>query len=208
MISNEKQYKITQEKADGFVRAIAEFDVASGERTDVHPRLIQAEREAMESQLEDLRREISEYERLRSSTSTGLRMGDMNYQVCTHWNVHDLLRMLGRSQLTPPSEFQRGPKWSRTQKQLYIDSLLRGYPSPAFYFHCDQPDAIIRRDTVLNFGVVDGQQRLNAMREFEGGAWSLLKSPDATPGGSKHFRWRRCMTPNGVAFGTEISVTT
>ena len=70
MISNEKQYKITQEKADGFVRAIEEFDVASGERTDVHPRLLKAEREAMESQLEDLRREIAEYERLRSSAST------------------------------------------------------------------------------------------------------------------------------------------
>lgn len=111
----------------------------------------------------------------------------MNYQVCTHWNVRDLLRMLGNSQLTPPSEFQRGPKWSTTQKKLYVDSLLRGYPSPAFYFHCDQPDAIIRRDTVLPFGVVDGQQRLNAMSEFVGGGWPLLKSPDTTQGGSKHF---------------------
>lgn len=70
MISNEKQYKITQETADGFVRAIVEFDVTSGERTDVHPRLLKAEREAMESQLEDLRREIDEYERLTSSTDS------------------------------------------------------------------------------------------------------------------------------------------
>ena len=60
MISNEKQYKVTREKADGFVRAIKEFDAASGEGTDVHPRLLKAEREAMESQLEDLRREIDE----------------------------------------------------------------------------------------------------------------------------------------------------
>lgn len=114
-------------------------------------------------------------------------MGAMNYQVCTHWNVRDLLRMQSKSQLTPPPEFQRGPKWSRTQKQLYIDSLLRGYPSPAFYLHCDQLDAIIRRDTVLKFGVVDGQQRLNAMKEFGVGEWSLLKGPKTTPGGSKHF---------------------
>lgn len=114
-------------------------------------------------------------------------MRRMDYQVCTHWNVLDLLRMQEREQLTPPPEFQRGPKWSSTQKKLYIDSLLRGYPSPAFYFHCDQPDAIIRRDTRLNLGVVDGQQRLNAMREFGRGEWRLLKSPETTPGGSKHF---------------------
>ena len=114
-------------------------------------------------------------------------MGDMNYQVCTHWNIGDLLRMQRGSQLTPPAEFQRGPKWSTSQKKLYIDSLLRGYPSPAFYFHCDQPEVVIRRNTLLNFGVIDGQQRLNAMKEFVGGAWSLLKSPDTAPGGSKHF---------------------
>ena len=79
--------------------------------------------------------------------------------------------MQERSQLTPPREFPRGPKWSRTQKKLYIDSLLRGYPSPAFYFHCHEPDAVIRRDTRLDFGVVDGQQRLNAMGEFGRGEW-------------------------------------
>ena len=71
MISNEKQYKITLGKADGFVHAIEEFDAASGERTDVHPRLLKAEREAMESRLEDLCREVDEYERLTSSTSAG-----------------------------------------------------------------------------------------------------------------------------------------
>ena len=111
----------------------------------------------------------------------------MDYQVCTHWNIRDLWRMQDRSQLTPPREFQRGPKWSSTQKKLYIDSLLRGYPSPAFYFHCNEPDAIIRRDTRLAFGVVDGQQRLNAIREFVTEQWALLKSPETKPGGSKHF---------------------
>ena len=95
--------------------------------------------------------------------------------------------MQGRSQLTPPREFQRGPKWSRAQKKLYIDSLLRRYPSPAFYFHCDEPDAIIQHNTRLNFGVVDGQQRLNAIEEFVRGEWALLKSPEKKPGGSKHF---------------------
>lgn len=111
----------------------------------------------------------------------------MDHQVCTRWNVRDLLRMRGREQLTPPKEFQRGPKWSPSRKKLYVDSLLRGYPSPAFYFHCNQPDAIIRHDSRIHFGVVDGQQRLDALGDFGNGAWSLLRSPAAGPGGSRHF---------------------
>ena len=111
----------------------------------------------------------------------------MDYQVCTHWNVRDLLRMQGHRQLTPPKEFQRGPKWSSSQKKLYIDSLLRGYPSPAFYLHCTDTEAIIRRDSRMEFGVVDGQQRLNALGEFGTNAWRLLKSPGAGSGASKHF---------------------
>lgn len=66
MISNEQQYKVTRKKADAFVRAIEAFDATSDECADVHPRLLQAELEAMESKLEDLRREIVEYESLQS----------------------------------------------------------------------------------------------------------------------------------------------
>ena len=49
MITNERQYRITRKKAFSFAHAIEEFDDKSDERTDVHPRLLQAEREAMES---------------------------------------------------------------------------------------------------------------------------------------------------------------
>ena len=66
MISNEKQYRITRNKALGFARTIEEFDAISHERTDIHPRLLRAEREAMESQLADLRQELEEYEQLKS----------------------------------------------------------------------------------------------------------------------------------------------
>lgn len=66
MITNERQYKITRSEADRFRKAIK--DLAEGPaRTDVHPRLLQAEREAMESQLADLQAEIAEYDRLKSS---------------------------------------------------------------------------------------------------------------------------------------------
>ena len=67
MISNERQYRITRNKALGFARAIEEFDASVHERTDIHPRPLRAEREAMESQLADLREELGEYEQLKSA---------------------------------------------------------------------------------------------------------------------------------------------
>ena len=67
MITNERQYRITRKKALGFARAIDEFDATSDERTNVHPKLLLAEWEAMESQLADLREELEEYEQLKSA---------------------------------------------------------------------------------------------------------------------------------------------
>lgn len=69
MINNERQYRITRAEADRFREALAKLDSDSGKRRDVHPRLLQAEREAMESQLQDLLDEMSEYEFLRSGAA-------------------------------------------------------------------------------------------------------------------------------------------
>lgn len=66
MITNERQYKITRSEADRFRKAIGEFAKGPA-RADVHPRLLQAEREAMESQLADLQAELLEYDRLKSA---------------------------------------------------------------------------------------------------------------------------------------------
>ena len=67
MITNERQYRITRNKAKRFSRAIKEFEANTRERSDVHPRLVQAEREAMESQLADLCEDLAEYERLQAA---------------------------------------------------------------------------------------------------------------------------------------------
>ena len=66
MITNERQYRITRNKVKSFERALAEFDANAAQRAEVHPRLVQAEREAMEAQLASLREELEEYERLKS----------------------------------------------------------------------------------------------------------------------------------------------
>ena len=67
MITNERQYKITRSKAKRFADAIKELDVTASERGKVHPRLVQAEREGMESVLEELQKELAEYEELQNS---------------------------------------------------------------------------------------------------------------------------------------------
>lgn len=73
MITNERQYRITRRRAADFASAIKEFDAKSHERTDVHPRLLRAEREAMNSQLADLREELDEYERLKRVDASAIR---------------------------------------------------------------------------------------------------------------------------------------
>jgi hypothetical protein len=54
-------------------------------------------------------------------------------------------------------EWQRGEVWDTPRKQQLIDSILRGWKLPKFYFLKLDDD---------NFEVVDGQQRLSAIYEF------------------------------------------
>lgn len=65
MITNERQYRITRAQLRRFHRVLEDFD--DSPREGVHPLLVKAEREALESQLEDLRAEVDEYEHLRSA---------------------------------------------------------------------------------------------------------------------------------------------
>ena len=78
MITNERQYRISRSEARKFKEALACLSESQAERKDVHPRLLRAEREALESQLEDLSLEIKDYEALRSSKATTLEIDDFN----------------------------------------------------------------------------------------------------------------------------------
>lgn len=66
MIANEREYRITKAAAKKFKEALKKFDERSEAHRRSHPRLIQAEKEGIASQLATLRRELREYERLRS----------------------------------------------------------------------------------------------------------------------------------------------
>ncbi|MBI4996329.1 MAG: DUF262 domain-containing protein [Rhodocyclales bacterium] len=56
-------------------------------------------------------------------------------------------------------EWQRGEVWADDRKQQLIDTILRGWKLPKFYFLKHSDD---------QFEVVDGQQRLNSIYEFFG----------------------------------------
>lgn len=61
-------------------------------------------------------------------------------------------------------EYQRRLRWSTPQKSRLIESLLLNIPVPPVYFY--ESDA-------ARYEVMDGQQRLNAVREFLTGEFAL-----------------------------------
>lgn len=72
-------------------------------------------------------------------------------------------------------DFQRPPVWSQAQKQLLVDTILRGYDIPKLYWRQtgSKPDT---------YDVVDGQQRLRAITGFFAGAYKLATDADPIDG--------------------------
>lgn len=87
-----------------------------------------------------------------------------------HTPISELILMKSKGELAMP-DVQRELVWSKSQKQMLIDSLLRDYDLPKFYFRDMESD-----DKQL-YHVIDGQQRLNAIFAFVNGEYEL--SPDA-----------------------------
>lgn len=77
MITNERQYRITRSQASKFELAIEEFDRESVSRKKVDPRILKAERDALESQLESMRKELREYERLKSDDASTISVDSL-----------------------------------------------------------------------------------------------------------------------------------
>ena len=67
MIKNERQYRITKAQVQKFEQALAELARCSEATQQENPILWQAQKSALESQLNDLQEEIAEYEALTSS---------------------------------------------------------------------------------------------------------------------------------------------
>ena len=77
MITNERQYRITRNHASQFELAIEKFERESLLRKSVDSWIIEAERSALESQLESLNNELSEYERLKSDNISNISVDSL-----------------------------------------------------------------------------------------------------------------------------------
>ena len=66
MIKNERQYRITKAQAERFSNALDRFRESGGEISGVHPLLIKAQEDALESQFADLQDELRQYESLKA----------------------------------------------------------------------------------------------------------------------------------------------
>lgn len=65
MIRNQREYRITKAEVRKFEQTLMQVAKLPGSKKVMHPRLAQAEKEAMQSQLASLRKQIEEYEQSR-----------------------------------------------------------------------------------------------------------------------------------------------
>jgi len=66
MIKNERQYRITKAQAAKFEAALKTFGSKSRKGQSTHPKLVKAEKDAIQSQLDSLNGELREYEELQT----------------------------------------------------------------------------------------------------------------------------------------------
>lgn len=100
----------------------------------------------------------------------------MDVKVENEWTVGHLIDLQREQILRVNHEYQRGLRWILMQKCMFIDSIFRGYPIPAFYFHLKETSA----GSIINthYDIVDGQQRIDAIYSYSEGAFPLLDPSD------------------------------
>lgn len=89
------------------------------------------------------------------------------------WPILSVCGFQNRIDTNP--DFQRPAVWSIGQKQLLVDTILRGYDIPKLYWRKVSK-------TPEKYEVVDGQQRLRAIFEFHAGKFQLAKHADDIDG--------------------------
>lgn len=112
------------------------------------------------------------------------------------WSVSELRRTREvDKQLFVNDEYQRGDNaWNRAQQLMLIDSILRGFHLPLFYFHHKETNG--KAGPSAYFEVVDGQQRMTAIEEFCTSEMRLLDPCAANSRFPAHLRDRPCPWAN------------
>lgn len=78
-----------------------------------------------------------------------------------------------QKQINTNPDYQRPSVWTKPQKQLLIDTILRDFDIPKIYLH--------KRDGE-KFDVIDGQQRIRAIWSFYNDEFALAKDADPVNG--------------------------
>ena len=107
----------------------------------------------------------------------------MKVDVVLEKTVEEIHKFSKDGLLKANPEYQRSLVWSQHQQKMFIDSLLRGYNAPAFYFHVKKTH-VFRDQYNINLEIIDGQQRVNAIVKYLEGAFELLDPSDEN---SFHF---------------------
>jgi len=90
------------------------------------------------------------------------------------FNISNIKHYFSANKIKIPT-YQREKVWSKYQKQLLIDSLLREMDIPKLYFSKKfQND----KKTLKHYDVVDGQQRLGTIEEFLNNEFRLNQEAD------------------------------
>ena len=95
-------------------------------------------------------------------------------------------------------EWQRGKVWNKTKKQRLIDSILRGWHLPKFYF--------VEGTTEEDYLVEDGQQRLAAIYEFFSNQLPLSDESTARFGGTYYRDLKGKIADNFDDFEIEYDI--
>lgn len=73
---------------------------------------------------------------------------------------------------------------------MLIDSILRGYHIPVFYFHVIEVSG--RRGPNIRYEIIDGQQRLRSITQFRKGEFALLNPQARNSRFARHLRQQPC----------------
>lgn len=96
----------------------------------------------------------------------------------TSRKIGDLLTDMREKTLIPNPEFQRRLVWSNKHKNAFIKTVLGGYPFPEIYIAAGKVDLDTGKRTVM---LVDGQQRLGTLRQYNEGSEDLVLSKGVSP---------------------------
>src|SRR5688572_1470767 len=81
----------------------------------------------------------------------------------TNKRIREIIQLVQSEKLIPRPEFQRRLVWTRSDKDKFLDSILRGYPFPEIFIANGQVDLDTAEGTLL---LVDGLQRVTTIVQY------------------------------------------